>query len=105
MEQEQQDARQTVSPEEDARIAATPATLANKVYLTPLPSGAKITFAETHRIGGKDEVSPRVAVFLQHAELHALHRLLEATVKAGTALEQGATPSRGSNGRGVPERR
>ena len=102
---EQQDARQTVSPEEDAPIAATPATFANKVYLTPLPSGAKITFAETHRIGGKDEVSPRIAVFLQHADLHALHRLLEATVKVGTAPDQGAAPSRAANGRSVPERR
>ena len=102
---EQQDTRQTVSPEEDARIAATPATFVNKVYLTPLASGPKITFAETHRLGGKEEVSPRLAVFLQHADLHALHRLLEATIDASPAPGQGATPSRGSNGHGVPERR
>jgi len=102
---EQPEAPQSVSPEEDARLAETPATFANKVYLTSFASGPKITFAETHRIGGKEEVSPRVAVFLQRADLHALHRLLAATVDAGAAPEQGATPSRAENGHGVPERR
>ena len=79
---EQQDAPQAVSPEEDARIAETPAAFANKVYLTPLQGGAKITFAETRRVGGEDRASPRVAVFLQHADLAALRRLLDWSVSA-----------------------
>ena len=102
---EQPEAPQAVSPKEDARIAETPATFANKVYLTSFAGGAKITFAENHRIGGKEEVSPRVVLFLQHADLHALHRLLAATVDGGVAPEQGTTPSRAANGHSAPGRR
>ena len=53
---------QAVSPEEDARIGATPATFANKLYITPMADGAKITFAETQCVAGGNEVWPRVAV-------------------------------------------
>lgn len=79
---EQQDAPQAVSPEEDARIAETPATFAKKIYLTPLAGGARITFAETRRVGGEDSVSPRVAVFLHHADLAAPRRLLDWSVSS-----------------------
>ncbi|MDE0459928.1 MAG: hypothetical protein OXI15_21775 [Chromatiales bacterium] len=93
---------QAVSPEEDARIVETPALFANKVYLTPQPGGAKLTFAETRRTDDGDRASPRVAVFLQHADLAALHRLLDATVKA--APGGAGTTTRGTNGGGTPKR-
>ena len=48
----EQDTPQAVSPEEDARIGATPATFANKLYLTMMAGGAKITFAEAQRVAG-----------------------------------------------------
>jgi len=44
-------------------------------------------------------------VFLQHADLRALHRLLETAVDVGAAPDQGITPSRAANRHGVPERR
>jgi hypothetical protein len=102
----EQDMPQAVSPEEDARIGATPATFANKLYITRMAGGAKITFAETQRLAGKDEVWPRVAVFLQHADLAALHRLLDAVVTAAqpTPGDAGTSASR-SNGQGAPGRR
>ena len=76
-------APQTASPEEETRIAETPAVFANKVYVSPMPGGAKITFAEARRVSGEDRASPRVAVFLQHADLAVLRSLLDWT--AGTA--------------------
>ena len=86
---DKQDAPQPASPEEETRIGETPAIFANKVYLSPLPGGAKITFAEALRVPGKNEASPRVAVFLQHADLAILHRLLDSMVNAaGTPLER-----------------
>ena len=52
-----------------------------------------------------DRVSPRVAVFLQHADLVALHRLLGATVTPAPVASGGTgTATRGSNARGTPER-
>ena len=63
------DAPQSVSAEEEARIAETPAVFANKVFVSPQPGGAKITFAEARRATGENLASPRVAVFLQHADL------------------------------------
>ena len=74
---DKQDAPQQASQEEEARIGETPAIFANKVYVSPLPGGAKITFAEACRASGEDRASPRVAVFLQHADLAALRRLLD----------------------------
>jgi len=71
------DAPQSASPEEEARIAETPAVFANKVYVSPMPGGAKITFAEARRISGEHRASPRAAVFLQHADLAVLRRLLD----------------------------
>ena len=101
----EQEMPQAVSPEEDARVGATPATFANKLYITPMAGGAKITFAETQRVAGKDEVWPRVAVFLQHADLAALHRLLDAAVNAAQATPGGAeTPAPRANGQGTPDR-
>ena len=97
----EQDTPRAVTPEEDARIGATPATLANKLYITPMAGGAKITFAETQRVAGRDEVWPRVAVFLKPTDLAALHRLLDAAVN--TAPEGGTGMSaRGANGRKAP---
>ena len=102
----EQEMPQAVSPEEDARIGATPATFANKLYITPMAGGAKITFAETQRVAGGDDVWPRVAVFLQHADLSALHRLLDAAVNVPPAAPGGAgTAASRSNGQGPPERR
>ena len=46
---------------------------------TATPGGAKITFAEARRASGEELASPRVAVFLQHADLAALRRLLDWT--------------------------
>ena len=53
----------------------------------PQPCDVKITFAEARRTSGEDLASPRVAVFLQHADLAALCRLLNWTAGAGTQLE------------------
>ncbi len=76
------DAPRSASAEEEARIAETPAVFANKVYVSPQPGGAKITFAEARRASGEDLASPRVAVFLQHADLAALRQLLDWTATA-----------------------
>ena len=74
---DEQDAPQSASSDEETRIGETPAVFANKVFVSPLPGGAKITFAEARRVSGEDRVSPRVAVFLQHADIAALRRLLD----------------------------
>ena len=76
------DAPQSASAEEEARIAETPAVFANKVFVSPKPGGAKITFAAARRTSGEDVASPRVAVFLQHADLAALRRLRDWTAGA-----------------------
>ncbi len=71
-----------------------------------MAGGAKITFAETQRVAGGDQVWPRVAVFLQHADLAALHQLLNAAVNAApTAPGDAGTPASRSNGQGPPQRR
>ena len=84
---DQRDGPQSASTEEEARIGEMPAVFANKFYVSPLPGGAKITFAEARRTTGEDLASPRVAVFLQHADLVALRRLLDWTVGANTQPE------------------
>ncbi len=76
------DPPQPASPDEETRIAETPAVFANKIYVSPLPGGAKITFAEARRVSGKDRASQRTAVFLQHADLAVLRRLLDWTAGA-----------------------
>ena len=81
------DAPQSASPVEEARIAETPAVFANKVYVSPMPGGAKITFAEARRGSGEDRASPRVAVFLQHADLASLRGLLDWTAGAAEMPE------------------
>ncbi len=73
----EQEAPQSVSPDEEARVGEIPAVFANKVFVSPLPGGAKITFAEARRASGEHGSSPRMAVFLQHADLVALRRLLD----------------------------
>ena len=78
----EREAPQSASTEEEARIGETPAVFANKVYVSPMPGGAKITFAEARRTSGDELASPRVAVFLQHADLLALRRLLDWTAGA-----------------------
>ena len=75
-------APQSASAEEEARIGEMPAVFANKVFISPQPGGAKITFAEARRTSAEDLASPRVAVFLQHADLAALRRLLDWTAGA-----------------------
>ena len=82
---DEQHAPQSASTEEETRIGETPAIFANKVFVSPFPGGAKITFAEARRTTGKDPASPRVAVFLQHADLAALRRLLDWTAGATEA--------------------
>ena len=72
-------APQSASAKEEARIGETLAVFANKVYVSPMPDGAKITFAESQRVSGTDRASPRVAVFLQQADLATLRRLLDWT--------------------------
>ena len=84
----ERDAPQSASAEEETRIGETPAVFANKVYVSPMAGGAKITFAEARRTSGEDRASPRVAVFLQNADLAALRRLLDWTAGgAGTPPE------------------
>lgn len=78
----QRDAPQSATTEEEARIGEVPAVFSNKVYVSPLPGGAKITFAEARRGSSKELASPRVAVFLQHADLAVLRRLLDWTAGA-----------------------
>ena len=77
-----QDAPQPASPDEEARIAETPAVFANKVYVSPLPGGAKVTFSEARLVSGDVLASPRAAVFLQHADLAVLRQLLDQTASA-----------------------
>lgn len=79
----EQDAPRSASPEEETRIGEAPAVFANKVYVSSMPGGVRITFAEARRVSGEDLVSARVAVFLQHGDLAVLRRLLDWT--AGTA--------------------
>ena len=86
---DRQDAPQSASAEEEARIGETEAVFANKVFVSPFPGGAKITFAEAHRAAGEEAASPRVAVFLQHADLAALRRLLDWTAGAGGRPPEG----------------
>ena len=76
---DERDAPQSASTEEEARIGEMPAVFANKVFVSPMAGGAKITFAEARRASGEEPASPRVAVFLQHADLAALRRLLDWT--------------------------
>ena len=86
---DRQDAPQSASPEEEARIGEIPAVFANKVYVLALPGGAKITFAEVRRVSREDLASPRVAVFLQHADLAALRRLLDWAASAAETRPEG----------------
>ena len=84
----ERDAPQSASAEEEARIGEMPAVFANKVYVTRLPGGAKITFAEARQTQGGDRASPRAAVFLQDADLAALRRLLDWTAGPGEPSER-----------------
>ena len=72
---------QAATPEEDAKIGEIPAIFVNKLYLSKVAAGAKITFAETFQVSGKSVAQPRVAVFLQHQDVIALHQLLQTAVK------------------------
>ena len=81
------DAPRSASAEEEARIAETPAVFANRVFVSPKPGGAKITFAEARRTCGEDLASPRVAVILQHVDPAALRRLLDWTAGTDTQPE------------------
>lgn len=83
----ERDAPQSASVEEEARIGEMPAVFANKVFVSPLPGGAKITFAEARRASGEDRAMPRAAVFLQHADIAALRRLLDWTASAAEMPE------------------
>ena len=85
----ERDAPQSASAEEEARIGEMPAVFANKVYVSPMPGGAKITFAEARRTAGENRASPRVAVFLQNADLAALRRLLDWTAAAVESPPEG----------------
>ena len=84
---DKRDAPEQASPEDEARIGETPAVFANKIYVSPLPGGARITFAETRRVSGEDRSVPRAAVFLQRADLAALRRLLDWTAGAEDMAE------------------
>ena len=66
----------SVTPEEDAKIGETPAVFSNKFYLTTVPLGLKITFAERYKVGKEHNVDPRCSVFLQHQDALVLHQLL-----------------------------
>ena len=57
--------------------ARTPAAFTNKAFVSPVAGGAKVTLAEARRTLDEDRASPRVAVFLQRADLAALRRLLD----------------------------
>ena len=81
---DKRDAPEQASPEDEARIGETPAVFANKIYVSPLPGGARITVAETRRVSGEDRSVPRAAVFLQPVDLAALRRLLDWTAGART---------------------
>lgn len=84
---DKRDAPQSASTDEEDRIGETPAVFANKVYVSPMPGGAKITFAEARRVSGEDRAAPRVAVFLQHTDLAALRGLLDWTASAAEMPE------------------
>ena len=88
---------QIVIGDENLHVVEIPATFVNKIYLTMVPSGAKITFAERLNPAGTELVRPRVAVFLQHEDLIALHRLLDASVKN---IQKVQMPTAGSNKNG-----
>ena len=55
--------------------------------MSPMPGGAKITFAEARRVADEDWASPRAAMFLQHADLAFLRRLLDWTAGADVQPE------------------
>ena len=76
------DAPQSASAEEEARIAGTSAVFAGGVFVSSMPGGAKIAFAKARGASGEHPASPRAAVFLQHADLAALRRLLDWTAGA-----------------------
>ena len=98
------DARQSASAEEEARIAETRAVFANKVFVSPQPGGAKITFAVARRTSSEKLASARVAVFLQHADPAALRRPPDWTAGADTQSEpNGRRPHR--DDRAIPPTR
>ena len=73
---------QGASGEEDEKIGEIPAIFANKVYISKLPTGTKITFAENFQVAGSGtKIQPRVSVFLQYQDTKALHLLLGSTLK------------------------
>lgn len=69
---------QTATTDEDMKVAETTAIFSNKLYVTMMPTGAKITFAETLRSGNSDIVKPRTAVFLQIQDVIGLRDLLNS---------------------------
>jgi len=82
---DKRNAPEQASPEDEARIGETPAVFANKIHVSPLPGGARITFSDTRRVSGEDRSVPRAAVFLQHADLTALRQLLDWTADTADA--------------------
>ena len=64
-------------PEEDALIGQTPAVYANKVYLTAVPEGFKLTFAEQYPVGGTLQSKERFAVFMLLRDFLSMFQLLE----------------------------
>lgn len=68
-----------------------PATLANKVAVSPAPGGVRLTFLEV----GIDGITPpafRAAVFLQYSDLAALADLMRTTLDG-----LGTVPSEANN--------
>ena len=88
---DKRDAPQSASAAEEALIGEIPAVFVNKVFVSPMPGGAKITFAEARRAAGEDGAAARVAVYLHHGDLAALRRLLDWTAEASDAPRSGGS--------------
>lgn len=94
---------QAATQEEDLLIGETPAIFSNKLYLTRVPLGLKITFAETFRVGREDKVRPRTSIFLQHQDVLALYNLLETAAK-NIKVETNKSAKVPENGSGIEKR-
>ena len=77
------DAPQSASPEEEARIAETPAVFANKVYVSPMPGDTQRS-PSPRRAGSRARTGRRRArrCFCNTLISPSLRRLLDWTVGA-----------------------
>ena len=86
---DRQDTPQSASPEEEARIGEIRRSSRTRFMYRPCPAARKLPLPRPRRVSSKDLASPRVAVFLQHADLAALRRLLDWAASAAETRPEG----------------